>query len=103
MQAGQILTNLLESYEQRFAFGQKHLNDLFVLDGIQSVSARDKILREIISNSLAHRDYSSGYVAKLQIERDKITVENGNRAHGIGTLDMSSSSVSFSSIRSMES
>ena len=85
-----ILTNLLESYEQMFAFGQKHLNDLFVLDGIQSVSARDKILREIISNSLAHRDYSSGYVAKLLIERDRITVENGNRAHGIGALDIRS-------------
>ena len=85
-----ILTNLLESYEQMFAFGQKHLNDLFVLDGIQSVSARDKILREIISNSLAHRDYSSGYVPKFLIERDRITVENGNRANGIGALDIKS-------------
>ncbi len=85
-----ILTNLLESYEQMFEFGQKHLNDLFVLDGIQNVSARDKILREIISNSLAHRDYSSGYVAKFLIEKDKITVENGNRAHGIGALDIKS-------------
>ena len=54
-----ITTNLIDSYEQMFAFGQKHLNDLFVLDGIQSISARDKILREIISNSLAHRDYTS--------------------------------------------
>jgi len=85
-----ILTNLLESYEKMFEFGQKHLNDLFVLDGIQSVSARDKILREIISNSLAHRDYSSGYVAKFLIERDRITIENGNRAHGIGALDIKS-------------
>ena len=59
------MTNLLESYERMFAFGQKHLNDLFVLDGIVNVSARDKILREIISNSLAHRDYSNAYVAKL--------------------------------------
>ena len=83
-----ILTNLIESYERMFDFGQKHLNDLFVLDGIQSVSARDKILREIISNSLAHRDYSNGYVAKMVIERDKITVENGNRAHGFGALDI---------------
>lgn len=73
-----------------FAFGQKHLNDLFVLDGIQSVSARDKILREIISNTLAHRDYSSGYVPKFLIERDRITVENANRAHGIGALDIRS-------------
>lgn len=85
-----IMTNLIESYEKMFAFGQKHLNDLFVLDGIQSVSARDKILREIISNSLAHRDFSTGYVAKMLIERDKITVENGNRAHGFGALDIKS-------------
>jgi len=81
-------TNLLDSYDRMFDFGQKHLNDLFVLDGIQSVSARDVILREIISNSLAHRDYSNGYVAKMVIERDRILVENGNRAHGIGVLDL---------------
>ncbi|MCR5411050.1 MAG: hypothetical protein K6E90_08745 [Lachnospiraceae bacterium] len=71
-----------------FDFGQKHLNDLFVLDGIQSVSARDAILREIISNSLAHRDFSNGFIAKMVIERDRILVENGNRAHGIGALDI---------------
>lgn len=76
------------TYDRMFDFGQKHLNDLFVLDGIQSVSARDAILREIISNSLAHRDYSNGYVAKMVIERDRILVENGNRAHGIGVLDL---------------
>jgi len=43
-------------------FGKKHLNDAFTMDGIQRVSARDKILREIISNLLMHRDFSSGYV-----------------------------------------
>ena len=82
-----ICTNLLESYDRLMAFGQKHLNDLFVLDGIQSVSARDHILREIISNSLAHRDYSSGYVAKLIIEKDKVTTENANMANGFGVLN----------------
>ena len=81
-------TNLLDSYERMFDFGQKHLNDLFVLDGIQSVSARDAILREIISNSLAHRDYSNAFVAKMIIEKDRILVENGNRAHGIGALNL---------------
>ena len=81
-------TNLLDSYERMFDFGQKHLNDLFVLDGIQSVSARDGILREIISNSLAHRDYSNAFVAKIIIERDRILIENGNRAHGVGALNI---------------
>lgn len=81
-----IITNLLDSYDRMIAFGQKHLNDPFVLDGFQSVSARDNILREICSNSLAHRDYSSGYVAKLVIERSRLFTENANRSHGHGTL-----------------
>ena len=71
-----------------FDFGQRHPNGTFVLDGIQSVSARDAILREVISNSLAHRDYSSGYAARMVIERERILAANGNRAHGIGALDI---------------
>ena len=54
------------------AFGRKHLSDPFILEGIQSISARDHILHEICANTLAHRDYSSGYIAKLVIERDQL-------------------------------
>ena len=83
-----MITNLIESYDRLMEFGKKHLNDVFTLDGIQRVSARDKILREIISNLLMHRDFSSGYVPKLVIERDKITTENANLAHGHGNLNL---------------
>ena len=69
-------------------FGKKHLNDVFVLDGTQSVSTRDKILREIVSNILAHRDFSNPYTAKLVIERDKIFTENSNLPHGHGELQL---------------
>lgn len=85
-----IITNLLESHDRLIAFGKKHLNDLFVIEGMQSISARDKILREIVSNSLAHRDYANAYVAKLVIEKDLIFTENSNRSHGFGNLDPSS-------------
>lgn len=85
-----ILTNLLDSYDRLIAFGEKHLNDSFTMDGIISVSARDKILREIVSNLLAHRDFSSAYVAKFIIEKDKIVTENSNRSHGLGNLDIAS-------------
>ena len=34
-------TNLLEFCDRMFDFGQKHLNDLFVPDGIRSGSAGD--------------------------------------------------------------
>ena len=83
-----IITNLLDSYDRLIAFGEKHLNDLFIMDGIVSVSARDKILREIVSNLLAHRDFSSAYVAKMVIEKDRIYTENSNRSHGFGTLNL---------------
>lgn len=83
-----VITNLIDSYERLIAFGQKHLNDLFVLDGIVNVNARDRILREIVSNTLAHRDYLSGYPAKMIIDDEKITVENSNLAHGFGALDL---------------
>lgn len=83
-----ITTNLIESYDRLLKFGQKHLNDLFVLEGITNVNARDRILREIISNTLAHRDYSSGFPAKFIIDEDKIVIENSNLAHNIGELDL---------------
>lgn len=66
-----ILTNLLDSYDRLIAFGKKHLNNLFTMEGIISISARDKILREIVSNLLAHRDFSNAYIAKLVIENSR--------------------------------
>ena len=80
--------NLIDSYDRLIRFGQKHLNDLFVLDGIQNMNARDRILREIISNTLAHRDYSSGFPAKMIIDEEKILIENSNLAHSIGELNL---------------
>lgn len=83
-----VITNLIESYDRLLEFGKKHLNDVFTLDGVQRISTKDKILREIISNLLMHSDFSSGYVPKLVIERDKITTENANLAHGHGNLNL---------------
>ena len=83
-----VITNLIDSYRRLMEFGKKHLNDLFVLDEDQSVSARDKILREIISNILAHRDYSNAYTAQFIIEKDRIYTKNSNLPHGHGELQL---------------
>ena len=64
------------------------MNDLFVLDIIVNVNEIDRMLREIVSDTLAHRDYSSGYHAKMIIDDEKITVENSNLSHGMGVLDL---------------
>jgi len=53
-----------------------------------TVSARDRILREIISNILSHRDYSSGFPAKFIVEKEQIYTENGNMPHGAGELNL---------------
>ena len=92
-----ITTNLIDSYDRLMTFGKRHLNDRFVLnetrdskglESVQSVSARDKILREIIGNILMHRDFSSGHVARMVIEKDQIEIVNANRPHGHGNLDI---------------
>lgn len=62
----------------------------FAQEGVQSVSARDRILCETCPDSSARRHYSSGYVAKFVIERDQLYAENANRSHGHGALHLPS-------------
>lgn len=83
-----IITNLVDSFRRLMDFGKKHLNDVFVTEGDQSISARDKILREVVSNILAHRDYANAYTAQFIIERDKLYTKNSNLPHGHGELEL---------------
>lgn len=82
-----IRTNLLDSYDRILAFIQKHLPDPFYLEGMERRSLRDAIFREVASNILIHREYSSGIPARLIIERGKVTTYNANRPHGFGLID----------------
>lgn len=83
-----VITNLVDSFRRLMDFGKKHTNDVFVTEGDQSVSARDKILREVVSNILAHRDYSNAYTAQFVIERDRLYTKNSNLPHGRGELQL---------------
>ena len=83
-----VITNLVDSFRRLMDFGKKHTNDVFVTEGDQSVSARDKILREVVSNILAHRDYSNAYTAQFVIERDRLYTKNSNLPHGHGELQL---------------
>ncbi len=75
-----IKTNLIESYEALMAFAQKHLWDKFYLEDGLTVSLRDKIAREMLTNLLIHREFTSPYIAKFIIEEDQIYTENACRA-----------------------
>ncbi|MBI4981505.1 putative DNA binding domain-containing protein [Candidatus Woesearchaeota archaeon] len=82
-----VRTNLIESYERILAFGQKHLSDPFYLEGTQRISIRDKIMREIASNILIHREYFNPFPAKIIIEKDRIYSENSNKPHVHGIIN----------------
>ena len=75
-----IKTNLIESYELLMEFGRKHLPDRFYLEDDQRKSLRNIITREMIANTLIHREYTSFYQAKFVIEKERMYVENANRA-----------------------
>ncbi|MBO4320438.1 MAG: putative DNA binding domain-containing protein [Treponema sp.] len=75
-----IYKNLVESYDLLMQFSQKHLSDKFFMEGTQTVSLRDKIVRELVSNLLMHREFSSAYISKFIIEKYQIYTENPCRA-----------------------
>lgn len=75
-----VQTNLIESYERLMEFGHKHLPDKFFLEDDQRKSLRNIITREMIANTLIHREYTSSYQVKFVIENERMYVENANRA-----------------------
>ena len=75
-----IKTNLIESYTQLLEFGRKNLPDKFFLEDAVNKSLRNTIVREMVSNTLMHREFTSSYTAKFVIEKERMYVENANRA-----------------------
>jgi len=76
-----VRTNLIESYDLLRQFAEKHLIDKFYLEGDKRVSLRGIIIREMLVNTLIHREFTSSYIAKFIIERNKMFTENANRAN----------------------
>jgi ATP-dependent DNA helicase RecG len=82
-----VETNLIESYDLLMDFIAKHTLDKFFLIDDQRVSVRTWIAREIVSNILVHREYSSPFPAKIIIENNRIYAENWNKAQRHGRID----------------
>ena len=75
-----VQTNLIESYALLMSFAEKHLWDKFYLEKDARVSLRNIIAREMLVNTLIHREFTSSYIAKFVIEKDRMFTENANRA-----------------------
>ena len=81
-----IKTNLIESYEKLMEFARKHLPDRFYLENDQRISLREIIAREMIANTLIHREFTGAYQARFVIEKDRMYTENANRVFQEGVL-----------------
>lgn len=81
-----IKTNLIDSYRQLLEFGRKNLPDKFFLEDTINKSLRNTIIREMVSNTLMHREFTSSYTAKFVIEKNRMYVENANRAAREGMI-----------------
>jgi ATP-dependent DNA helicase RecG len=82
-----VETNLIEGYDLLMKFIEKHTLDRFFLINDQRVSVRTWIAREVVSNILVHKEYSSTFPAKIIIERDRLYAENWNRSDLHGAID----------------
>ncbi|MDY4526164.1 MAG: putative DNA binding domain-containing protein [Treponema sp.] len=82
-----VQTNLIDSVEILMQFARKHTSDKFYLnENMQSISLRSNICREMIVNCLIHREFTSGRISKFVIQKDKIYVENPNKALSQGEI-----------------
>ena len=75
-----VQTNLVESYERLMGFAEKHLLDKFYLESDARISLSGAIAREMLVNTLMHREFTAPYYAKFIIESSRMYTENANRA-----------------------
>ncbi|MFH1857027.1 MAG: RNA-binding domain-containing protein, partial [Candidatus Omnitrophota bacterium] len=80
-----LRTNLIETYQELMNFVRKHLASKFYLEADQRKDLRDLIFRELISNILCHREYTSHYETTFIIYKDKVVAKNPNKPvfHGL--------------------
>ncbi|MCC6099232.1 MAG: ArsR family transcriptional regulator [Coriobacteriaceae bacterium] len=79
-------TNLIDAYRQLMTFCEQYLPDPFHLEGDIRVSLRSVVCRELVSNMLIHREYSSPTAAQLEISRDGIRTRNASRTFFQGRI-----------------
>ena len=86
----EVRTNLIDSYERLMQFIRKHLPDPFHLEGDRRISLREAIFREVIVNTLIHREFTNAFPARLIIEKHQVSIENWNLPvkHGIISPDL---------------
>ena len=82
-----VESNLIESFDVVMNFIRKHTLDRFFLIDNLNVSVRDNIAKELVSNILVHREFSSSVPASIVVEKDRLVATNWNRPLQPGRID----------------
>lgn len=80
--------NIVQSYDELVGFCKKWLPDAFALEGARRVSVRDIIVRELVCNTLIHREFSSPRIAQIVIGAEGIYTRNASRAMWSGRISL---------------
>ncbi|RNL39784.1 helix-turn-helix domain-containing protein [Paraeggerthella hongkongensis] len=83
-----VKSNLIDAYDALMRFCERNLPDPFVLESDARVSVRGIVCRELISNMLIHREFTSPYPAKLEINREELHTQNASRAFFEGSITL---------------
>lgn len=58
------------------------------LESGRRIDARDIIVREIVTNTLIHREHASSFIAQLVIERSRLRTVNASRCMCSGPIEL---------------
>jgi ATP-dependent DNA helicase RecG len=81
-----VETNLVDSYTIIMDFIEKNLPSPFYMEKDVRVDVRNAIFREIIVNTLMHREFSMHHYGRIIISEKRIIIENANKPHICGNL-----------------
>jgi ATP-dependent DNA helicase RecG len=85
-----LRTNLIDTYINIKSFINRHLPEKFYMEGDQRIDLRDKVFREVIGNTVVHREYSSAMATEIIIDKFQLIAKNPNKPHFTGPIDLES-------------
>lgn len=81
-------TNLLDAYDELYAFLCRYLPDPFYRENQQRVSSRQIVARELIANIIMHQEYNSPMPAQIEIGTNAIATRNASVYEFEGYLEL---------------
>lgn len=77
-----VVNNLFESSGKLSEYLMQSISDLTSGLDLNSADSISRMLRELVTNSLIHRDFRSSIQAKIIVNNDEIIVENASKPSG---------------------